>query len=119
DGGDQACQRTGQAAQVADAPPPSQAIRTVTVRAMADTMACPSMARTAAGSDPASSAAGRLVSTERTGAPMNDSKTGRWTRAAGALAAAALLALSGPALATEQAQQRQDGRDAKQDAKQQ
>jgi hypothetical protein len=47
-----------------------------------------------------------------------DSKHPRWSRAAGALLVAGLLALSGVALATEQAQQRQEGRDVKQDAKQ-
>ena len=49
---------------------------------------------------------------------MNDSKHGRWSRGAGALLAAGMLALSGVALATDQAQERRDGRDAKQDSKQ-
>jgi len=48
---------------------------------------------------------------------MSDSKHARWSRATGALLAAGLLALSGVALATDQAQQRRDGRDAKQDSK--
>ena len=49
---------------------------------------------------------------------MIDSKHARWNRAAGALLATGLLALSGVALATDQADQRREGRDAKQDAKQ-
>ena len=48
---------------------------------------------------------------------MIDSKHARWSRVTGALLAAGLLALSGVALATDQAQQRRDGRDAKQDSK--
>ena len=50
---------------------------------------------------------------------MIDLKHASWSRAAGALLGAGLLALSGFALATDQADQRRDGRDAKQDAKQQ
>jgi len=49
---------------------------------------------------------------------MNDSKTTRWTRTVGVLAAAGLLVLSGTALATNQSQQRQAGRDVNQGAKQ-
>ena len=49
---------------------------------------------------------------------MTDSRSGYWSRAVGALAATGLLALSGAALATEQSQQRQQGRDANQNAKQ-
>ena len=49
---------------------------------------------------------------------MTDLNSPRWSRFAGALFATTLLALSGAGLATEQAQQRQEGRDAKQDAKQ-
>jgi hypothetical protein len=49
---------------------------------------------------------------------MIDSKHARWSRAGGTLVAAGMLALSGVALATEQAQQRREGRDVKQDAKQ-
>jgi Tfp pilus assembly major pilin PilA len=49
---------------------------------------------------------------------MFDSNWPRRSRLAGALFAITPLALSGAGLATEQAQQRQDGRDAKQDAKQ-
>jgi len=50
---------------------------------------------------------------------MIHSKHGRWSRTAGALIGAGLLALSGVALATDQAEQRRDGRDAKQDSKDQ
>ena len=50
---------------------------------------------------------------------MIDSKHARWSRAGGALLATGLLALSGVALATDQADQRREGRDAKQDSKQQ
>ena len=50
---------------------------------------------------------------------MIHSKQGSWSRAAGALIGAGLLALSGAALATDQAEQRRDGRDAKQDSKDQ
>lgn len=46
------------------------------------------------------------------------SNTAFWPRLAGALAAAGLLALSGPAWATEQAKQRQEGRNVKQEGKQ-
>ena len=49
---------------------------------------------------------------------MIDLRDGFWSRTLGVLAAAGLLALSGPALATEQSRQRQQGRDANQDAKQ-
>jgi hypothetical protein len=48
-----------------------------------------------------------------------DSKHALRRRVAGALLATGLLALSGVALATDQADQRREGRDAKQDAKQQ
>ena len=48
---------------------------------------------------------------------MIDSKHARWSGAAGALIAAGFLTLSGVALATDQAQERRDGRDAKQDSK--
>jgi hypothetical protein len=48
---------------------------------------------------------------------MIDSKHASLSRVAAALIAAGLLALSGVALATDQADQRRDGRDAKQDAK--
>jgi len=41
-----------------------------------------------------------------------------WQVAGGLLMSAGLLAIAAPALATEQAQQRQDGRGVKQDAKQ-
>lgn len=41
-----------------------------------------------------------------------------WNRSAGGLVAVSLLVLSGAALATEQSQQRQDGRKVNQDAKQ-
>ena len=50
---------------------------------------------------------------------MIDSRHGFWCRTAGVLATAALLAGSGAALATEQAQQRQHGRNVNQAAKQQ
>lgn len=50
---------------------------------------------------------------------MIDSKHARRTRGASALLAAGLLAFSGVALATDQAEQRREGRDAKHDAKQQ
>ena len=49
---------------------------------------------------------------------MIGSKHARWSRAAGALVAAGMLALSGVALATDQAQERREGRDVKQDARQ-
>jgi len=49
---------------------------------------------------------------------MMDSKHARWSRAACAVAAGGMLALSGLALATDQAQQRREGRDANQNAKQ-
>jgi hypothetical protein len=49
---------------------------------------------------------------------MIDSKHA-WSRVAGALLSTGLLALSGVALATDQADQRREGRDAKQDGKQQ
>ena len=48
---------------------------------------------------------------------MIDLRDGNWTRVTGALAAAGLLALSGGALATNQSQQRQQGRDVNQAAK--
>ncbi|MCY1228301.1 hypothetical protein D9M72_406070 [compost metagenome] len=49
---------------------------------------------------------------------MVESRNGLWRRTAAMLAAAGLLALSGAALATNQSQQRQQGRDANQAAKQ-
>jgi len=49
---------------------------------------------------------------------MTDSRSGYWSRTVGVLAATGLLALSGAALATEQSQQRQQGRDVNQKAKQ-
>jgi len=49
---------------------------------------------------------------------MIESRIGIWRRTVGALTAVGFLALSGAALATEQSQQRQDGRDANQGAKQ-
>ena len=49
---------------------------------------------------------------------MIDFTSGYWSRTAGVVVAAGLLAVSGTALATEQAQQRQEGRNAKQGAKQ-
>ena len=48
---------------------------------------------------------------------MIASRNGHWGRTIGLLAAAGFLAVSGTALATEQAQQRQQGRDANQAAK--
>ena len=49
---------------------------------------------------------------------MVESRNGFWRRTGGILLAAGLLALSGAALATEQSQQRQEGRNANQNAKQ-
>jgi trehalose-6-phosphatase len=49
---------------------------------------------------------------------MTESKTEFCRRTAGTLVAAFIVVLSGTALATEQAQQRQQGRSVKQDAKQ-
>jgi len=49
---------------------------------------------------------------------MIESGYGRWRLAGGLLAAAGLLTLSGAALATDQSQQRQQGRDTNQAAKQ-
>ena len=49
---------------------------------------------------------------------MIDSRKANWSRTIGVLAAAGLLALSGPAMATEQSRQRQQGRDTNQAAKQ-
>ncbi|KJK14236.1 hypothetical protein UB46_39070 [Burkholderiaceae bacterium 16] len=49
---------------------------------------------------------------------MVESRNGLWSRTGRILAAAGLLALSGAALATEQSQQRQQGRDVNQAAKQ-
>ncbi len=49
---------------------------------------------------------------------MVESKIGLWSRMGGVLVAAGLLALSSAALATEQSQQRQQGRDTNQNAKQ-
>ena len=50
---------------------------------------------------------------------MVKSRHGLWCRSAGVLAAAGLFVFSGAALATEQAQQRQQGRNVNQAAKQQ
>jgi hypothetical protein len=49
---------------------------------------------------------------------MNNSKLGLLRRSAGVFIGVSLLTISGVSLATEQAQQRQEGRDVKQDAKQ-
>jgi hypothetical protein len=49
---------------------------------------------------------------------MVESRKVLWSRKFGVLAAAVLLALSGTALATEQSQQRQEGRQVNQNAKQ-
>ena len=49
---------------------------------------------------------------------MVESRNGFWHRTGGILIAAGLLALSNAALATEQSQQRQEGRNANQAAKQ-
>ncbi|WP_115666508.1 hypothetical protein [Cupriavidus taiwanensis] len=49
---------------------------------------------------------------------MIESRDGRWSQTGRVLAVAGLLALSGAAPATEQSQQRQQGRDANQAAKQ-
>lgn len=49
---------------------------------------------------------------------MVDTRNGLWRRTGVLLVAAGLLALSGAALATNQSQQRQQGRDANQAAKQ-
>ena len=49
---------------------------------------------------------------------MFDVRSGFWSRTTGVMVAAGLLALSGAALATEQSQQRQQGRDANQHKKQ-
>jgi hypothetical protein len=49
---------------------------------------------------------------------MIDSRNGHWSSTIQVLAAAGLLALSGAALATDQAQQRQQGRAVNQAAKQ-
>ena len=49
---------------------------------------------------------------------MIESTTGFWRKTGGMLVAAGLLALSGASLATEQSQQRQEGRDVNQAAKQ-
>ena len=49
---------------------------------------------------------------------MFDVRSGFWSRTTGVIVAAGLLALSGAALATEQSQQRQQGRDANQNKKQ-
>ena len=49
---------------------------------------------------------------------MVESRNGLWRRTGAMLAASGLLALSGAALATNQSQQRQQGRDANQAAKQ-
>jgi hypothetical protein len=62
--------------------------------------------------------AGRLFNQANRSVKMIESKIGLWRRMGGVLVAAGLLALSGTALATEQSQQRQQGRDANQNAKQ-
>ena len=49
---------------------------------------------------------------------MIKSRIGIWRRTVGTLTAVGLLALSGTALATDQSQQRQEGRDTNQSAKQ-
>ena len=49
---------------------------------------------------------------------MVESRCGHWRRTGGILAAAGLLMLSGGAFATDQSQQRQQGRDTNQAAKQ-
>ena len=49
---------------------------------------------------------------------MIESRIGFWSRTGGMLVAAGLVALTGAALATEQSQQRQQGRDVNQAAKQ-
>ncbi|MBP6708340.1 MAG: hypothetical protein KA223_04225 [Candidatus Accumulibacter sp.] len=49
---------------------------------------------------------------------MFESRSILWRRTVGTLTAVGLLALSGAALATEQSQQRQEGRDTNQAAKQ-
>ena len=49
---------------------------------------------------------------------MFEPKSGSWRKTGAALVAAGLLALSGAALATDQSQQRQQGRDTNQAAKQ-
>ena len=49
---------------------------------------------------------------------MVESRCGHWRRTGGMLAAAGLLTLSGSALATDQSQQRQQGRDTNQATKQ-
>ncbi len=49
---------------------------------------------------------------------MVESRSRLWRRTGGMLVAAGLLALSGAALATNQSQQRQEGRNANQKAKQ-
>ncbi|MEF8721624.1 hypothetical protein E4Q23_04210 [Candidatus Accumulibacter phosphatis] len=49
---------------------------------------------------------------------MSESRIGIWRRTVGTLTAVGLLALSGAALATDQSQQRQEGRDTNQSAKQ-
>jgi hypothetical protein len=48
---------------------------------------------------------------------MSESRNGLWRRTGAMLAAAGLLTLSGAALATNQSQQRQQGRNANQSAK--
>ena len=58
-----------------------------------------------------------MISTDGWSIHVIDSKHTVWSRTTGALIAAGLLALSGAALATDQAEQRRDGRDAKQDSK--
>jgi hypothetical protein len=63
--------------------------------------------------------AGPVISTDELEQEMIHSKQANWSRAAGAVIGAGLLALSGVALATDQAEQRRDGRDAKQDSKDQ
>ena len=62
---------------------------------------------------------GTVISTDALEQQMIHSKQASWSRTAGAFIGAGLLALSGVALATDQAEQRRDGRDAKQDSKDQ
>jgi len=60
-----------------------------------------------------------VTSTQPKGMRVNNLRNGCWSQTASVLATAGLLALSGAALATEQAQQRQAGRSVNQAAKQQ
>jgi len=62
--------------------------------------------------------ADRRFNQARRSVKMVESRNGLWRRKGAMLAAAGLLALSGAALATNQSQQRQQGRNANQAAKQ-